>query len=504
MQNDHPITFFWYDYETFGLSQRKDMPAQFAGIRTNAALDRIEPSVTLYMKPSMDTLPSPTSVLLTHILPQKCFRDGVTERRFAKTIWEAFNQPNTISIGYNTLGFDNQVSRFLFWRNFRSAYTHEWKNGCQVWDLFPVICAYWSMRGQGIHWPEWKNLDPQKYDTRNKEGVCFKLEALTRANGLSHRHAHDALSDVEATIALAKLLKKANPRFWDWALANRTKRAVVKTVEAGPFLWFSPKFGQASGFVRATVAIGRDPKNRNSVWTWDLMHDPEELRSLTAEDWQRRMGRSEDLREGEERLPVYSLRVNASPIVINQLKALPKERAQAFGIDRNVVQANYQKFLTMQDEIRSALMHALETRQKTQKDRRDSDETRPEEMLYDMDFDRLRPDEHAMQRVSVMSLEALAQRNIHFRNPRLSLMLFHYRARNDRSLLTAREKKVWRQYCYARLVNGYRGARTIHAFDDEIDALVRVYNDREDVMRFLEALHDWGVYLGEYCSAQEK
>lgn len=503
MQQDSSKTFFWYDYETFGLSQRKDLPAQFAGVRTNADLERIEPSVTMYMKPSMDTLPSPTSVLLTKILPQKCNKDGVTERRFAAKIWEAFNTPNTISIGYNTLGFDNQVTRFLFWRNFRSAYTHEWKNGCQIWDLFPVICAYWSMRGQGIRWPEWKNLDPQKYDIRNKEGICFKLEALTRANGLSHRHAHDAFSDVQATIALAKLLKKANPRFWDWALANRTKRAVVKTVEAGPFLWFAPIFGQATGFVRAVVAIGRDPKNRNAVWTWDLMHDPEELLSLSAEDWQRRMGRKEDLLEGEERLPIHSLRVNASPIVINQMKALPQERAVLFGIDRARIQANYQKFLSMQEEIRSALLHALETRQMAQKERHQDDEIRPEEMLYDMDFDRLRADEHAMQRVSVMSLEALANRNIHFHNPRLSLMLFHYRARNDRSLLTPREKKVWRQYCYARLVKGYRGARTFHAFNDELDCLVRQYNDREDLMRFLETLYDWGDYVGNYCSGQE-
>ena len=38
--------------------------------------------------------------------------------------------------------------------------------------------------------------------------LVFRLEELTVANGISHADAHDAVSDVRATIAMARLLRE--------------------------------------------------------------------------------------------------------------------------------------------------------------------------------------------------------------------------------------------------------------------------------------------------------
>ena len=158
-------TFYWYDYETFGVDPRKDRPAQFAGRRTRLDFSSLsgDTGEIFYCRPTEDQLPNPESCLLTGITPQCCAEKGVCESEFADLIWERLNTPGTVSIGYNTLGFDDEVNRFLFWRNFLDPYTHSWAKGCSRWDLFPVVCAAWALRGDTINWPRWADIDPIKY-----------------------------------------------------------------------------------------------------------------------------------------------------------------------------------------------------------------------------------------------------------------------------------------------------------------------------------------------------
>ena len=137
---DEP-TFYWYDYETFGVRSRSDRPAQFAGIRTDLDLNPVGRGEVFYAKPAADYLPSPESCLLTGITPQLCDEKGMVESDFAQAVWSRLNEPGTVSIGYNSLGFDDEVNRFLFWRNFLDPYAHGYANGCGRWDLFPLVCA---------------------------------------------------------------------------------------------------------------------------------------------------------------------------------------------------------------------------------------------------------------------------------------------------------------------------------------------------------------------------
>ena len=61
------FSFFWHDYETFGKVPRRDAPVQFAGVRTDADLNEIEPPVTLYCQPPLDRLPD----LMTEAMDRK-------------------------------------------------------------------------------------------------------------------------------------------------------------------------------------------------------------------------------------------------------------------------------------------------------------------------------------------------------------------------------------------------------------------------------------------------
>ena len=203
-------SFFWHDYETFGKSPRRDRPAQFAGLRTDLDLQEIDEPVMLHCQPAPDYLPDPESCLLTGILPQHCLARGVPEHAFARAIEAQLARPGTIGVGYNSIRFDDEVTRHLFWRNLIDPYGREWQNGCGRWDLLDVVrCAY-ALRPDGLEWPRHEDGRPS-----------FKLEHLTAANGLAHEAAHDALSDVRATIGLARLIKAAQPKLWDFCLKLR-------------------------------------------------------------------------------------------------------------------------------------------------------------------------------------------------------------------------------------------------------------------------------------------
>src|SRR5574343_1838216 len=222
-------TFLWHDYETFGARPRLDRPAQFAAIRTHADLNEIGEPAMLYCQPAPDYLPDPESCLITGITPQVCLEQGVPEHTFAARIEAELAQPGTIGVGYNTIRFDDEVTRHLFWRNLMDPYAREWQNGCGRWDLLDVVRCTWALRPEGIQWHS--HDDGRPY---------FKLEHLSAANGLAHEAAHDALSDVRATIALARLIRERQPRLWDFCLRLRSNQAVLAEIGVGkPFLHVS-------------------------------------------------------------------------------------------------------------------------------------------------------------------------------------------------------------------------------------------------------------------------
>ena len=302
---DH--TFYWHDYETFGRVPRRDRPAQFAGVRTDADLNEIGEPTMVYCQPAPDYLPDPESCLLTGILPQTCLAEGVPEHRFASIIEAELALPGTVGVGYNSIRFDDEVTRHLFWRNLIDPYAREWQNQCGRWDILDVVRATYALRPDGIEWPKHEDGRPS-----------FKLEHLTKANGLAHVAAHDALSDVRATIALARLIKSKQPRLWDFCVKLRRKDEVIREMGVGkPFLHISGMYGTERGGMALVWPLAPHPTNKNEVIVWDLASDPTELLDLDVETLRLRMfSKTEALPEGVTRLPIKTLHINKSPIVV--------------------------------------------------------------------------------------------------------------------------------------------------------------------------------------------
>ncbi|MFJ3058638.1 exodeoxyribonuclease I [Herbaspirillum sp. NPDC087042] len=469
-------TFLWHDYETFGAVPRRDRPAQFAAVRTDAELNEIGEPIMIYCKPAPDYLPDPVSCLITGITPQHCLEHGLPEHEFAARIEAALGEPGTIGVGYNTIRFDDEVTRFMFWRNLIDPYAREWANGCGRWDLLDVVRLTYALRPQGMQWP-----------TKEDGSVSFKLEHLSKANGLVHEAAHDALSDVRATIALARLIRQNNPRLFDFALALHKKdkaAAEIGLPVAKPFLHVSGMFPVANGCLALMWPLGMHPTNKNEVIAWDLGYDPSELAGLDAATVRERMfTRKDELPEGMTRLPVKSIHLNKSPMVVGSLKTLSAERAAELGVDVEKALRHAEQAAALPDL--SPLWR--EVYQRTSEGAPDVDED-----LYGGFIGN--GDRRQLTQLRALSAQELAQASVAFDDARLNEILYRYRARNFPDSLSAEEAQHWEEHRAARLFEGDGGARTIAQLFEQIDQLQEEADD-ERTQDILGALYDYAEMI---------
>ncbi len=474
-----PHTFLWHDYETFGLNTRRDLPAQFAGIRTDAELNEIGDAVMIYCKPANDYLPDPTSCLITGITPQHCLQHGVPEHAFAAQIEELLAEPGTIGVGYNTIRFDDEITRFMFWRNLIDPYGREWQNECGRWDLLDVVRMAYALRPQGIVWPT-------KQDGPHAGKPSFTLEDLARANGLLHEAAHDALSDVRATIALARLIRTAQPRLFNFCLGLHKKDRVAAELglpsvqqHAVPFLHVSGMFASDKGCLAVMWPLATHPNNKNELLAWDLSQDPGELALLDVPTLRQRLfSKTADLPEGVTRLPLKSVHLNKSPMVVRNLATLTPEMAAKWNIDIEAALRNAEIAIGLPDM--SAIWNDVFLR--------------PPEAAPDVDEDLYggfvgNADRRRLNHLRALSPAELAHERTGFDDGRLQDLLFRYRARNFADSLTPEEAERWEAHRVARLLDGEGGARNVDALFASIDTLSATADERGEAI--LGALYDY-------------
>ncbi|WP_076592297.1 exodeoxyribonuclease I [Herminiimonas arsenitoxidans] len=464
-------TFLWHDYETFGINTRRDRPAQFAAIRTDAELNEIGEPIMLYCKPANDFLPDPQSCLITGITPQVCLERGVPEHQFAAEIEKVLSQTGTIGVGYNTIRFDDEVTRFMFWRNLIDPYAREWQNSCGRWDILDVVRTAYALRPEGINWPKHPDGRPS-----------FRLEQLTAENGIAHEAAHDALSDVRATIALARLIRDRQPKLFDFCLGLHKKDKVAAEIGLPvrrPFLHITGMIPAERGCIAIVWPLAVHPTNKNEVIVWDLSVDPGELATLDAETIRMRMfSKSDALPDGVSRLPIKTIHLNKSPIVINNLKTLSPAMTEQWGID--VATALKHAEIAAATPDMSAIWQDVFYR--------------PQEATPDVDEDLYggfvgNNDRRLLQDLRALSPEALAKATPSFNDARLEEIVWRYRARNFPHTLSEEEVQRWEEHRAARLFDGEGGARTIETLFAEIDQLSEDVDERGE--EILGALYDY-------------
>jgi exodeoxyribonuclease-1 len=473
-------TFLWHDYETFGTSPRRDRPAQFAAIRTDADLNPIGSPLMLHCQPAPDFLPDPQACLITGITPQHCLQHGVPEYQFAATIESALSAPGTIGVGYNTLRFDDEFTRFLLWRNLLDPYAREWQNQCGRWDLLDVVRTAYALRPDGIQWP-----------MRAPGGVGFQLGELAAANGLLHTTAHDALSDVHATVALARRIRTAQPRLFAYCLGLHKKNRVAAELGlptspryARPFWHVSGMFPVERGCLALMWPLAMHPQNKNELIAWDLAHDPGELGMLKADDIRLRLfTRSAELPEGVVRLPVKSIHLNKSPMVGCNLKVLTPAVRERWGMDLDA-QLRHASLARDLPDMSGIWPEVF---------------ARPQEAAPDVDEDLYGGflgdgDRRRLNELRTLAPAQLAHSHAAFDDARLPELVFRYRARNFPDTLNGKEAARWEAHRAERLFDGAGGARTVQQMLDAMDHLRNTADARASAI--LGALYDYCEAIG--------
>ncbi len=419
-------TFFFYDLETSGLNPRLDRIMQFAGQRTDIDLNPIGEPVNILVKMTEDALPSPGAIAVTKITPQMTLTDGLAEAEFCKYVSDEVFTPGTCAMGFNTVRFDDEFMRAIFWRNFYDPYEFEWKDGRSRWDMLDVVRLTRAIRPEGINWP-----------TTEDGKATNRLELLTKENGLSHEHAHDALSDVFATISVAKLIKEKQPQLFDYLYKMRDKKEVMNLASLEnpkPFLYVSGRYPaeikkseddeNPLKVNKATVAVPLTISRNRNILVFDLRYDVEELK------------------DGETYPVVKELCYNKCPAVA-PLGVLEKDNGwQKIGLTNEQIMKNWQKLATHPE-----FAEKVRTEYENRPEFPPAEE--PEAAIYDgflNDADRIK-----VSAIRNAEKNRLAGFYPEFDDPRLDPLLLHYKGRNFPETLTEDESQKWEEYRHARL-----------------------------------------------------
>ena len=432
-----------FDYETTGLDTSRDRPMQFACLRTDLDLNVIGAPTTLYCRPAPDHLPDPDACIVTGITPQLCEEVGLPELQFVEDVHRQFSLPGTIAFGYNSIAFDDEITRFMLWRNLIDPYGREWKDGCGRWDLIGLVRAVHALRPETLEWP------------RDDDGkVSFKLECISSANGLLHESAHDALSDVLATIALARLIRERAPQLYAHCFAMHDKALALQEMtpaQPSPFIHVG-RGAPASAGVRIMMPVAVHPTNRNEIIAWDLSEDPRQLLDIDAETLRRRLFTEQEARpEAFRPMPLHCVAANRSPAVFKDLSLLSRERAAELGMDVGVALANVADLGEVLEAVQLPLLLQVAFA-------REPVEVDPEEALY-AGF--VGPDRRVLDQLRALDADGLAAVRPDFSDPRLGDLFLRYKARHFPQTLSSREQDKWEEHRFDKLITGIPGSRTV-------------------------------------------
>ncbi len=469
-------SFLWHDYETTGIDSRRDRVLQFAGIRTTLDLEPVGEAVSIFCRPPRDALPSPQACLVTGISPQQAQREGLAEAEFVARVHEELARPGTCGVGYNSLRFDDEFTRQMLYRNFHDPYAREWQQGNSRWDLIDLARMCYALRPEGMTWP-----------TREDGAPSFRLEDLCAANGIEQQRAHDALSDVQALIGLARLIRARQPRLWNWYFDLRRKRRALELldlVHKPALLHVSSRYPATQGCLSMIVPLAQHPRRANEIIVYDLAANPVDLIMLDARDIADRVFTPRaDLPEDVERIPLRTIHANRSP-ALAPLSVLDGVDTARIGLDAQRCHV-HRKELLAADGIAAKVQAVFAEA---------SDFPPPEDVelaLYSgfpSDADR-----RLLDAVRATPPDKL-DRDFGFADPRYAELLFRYRARNWPDTLTPAEHRRWDDFRRQRL--GHESALTtltLARYFAELKAL----RETEPAARqpLLDQLEQWGREL---------
>lgn len=483
------MTFFWFDLETFGRNSRYDRIAQFAGIRTDEDLQIIGEPIVLHGRLSPDYLPEINACLITGITPQIANRLGVSEAELLETIDKHLSVPNTCAVGYNSIAFDDEFIRNLYYRNLRDPYEREWRGGNSRWDLIDLTRATRDLRPKSMNWPP-----------RERGNVSVKLELLAKANNIHQKRAHDALSDVYATIGLARLLKNRQSRLFNWAFRHREKKAIrdfIEEEDGTPLIYTSYSNFDGRGNTGLICPIAYSPTQPNRLYASDLSIDPRPLLDLDIKEVRRLVFSSqEELDEQEKRIPLRSIMINKCPFLA-PMSELTDNAAKRLGINVQLAVDRYKKLRKSNGLVEKVL--SVFSRKNEKAKSKSAEMVDPDLQIYGGFFPS--EDRKALKLALQASPKELKILDRSFKDSRIPEMIQRYIRRNFPELLTERDLRQWKEFCASRLAKPpLAGAPNLDSYKFQLGELKAALGFEKPKLKILQDLEDYARHLEVFSS----
>ncbi len=427
----------WYDFETTGTDPIMDRAIQFAGVRTDLDLNIVDEPLNFFCMPGDDVVPVPEAMMVTGILMSELAQKGLTEAEFCRRVLEQFITPQTCVAGYNSIRFDDEFTRQMLYRNFSEPYGREWQGGNSRWDVIDLFRMAYALRPEEMEWPVDEHQVPS-----------FKLDRLTAANGIGHEDAHDAVSDVLATIELTKLLRQKQPRLYDYFFELRGKKQVLQQlypIGKSALIHVSSMYPAKQGCLAVVLPVCSHPTNNNGIICFDLSHSPDGLINATPEEIVRLVFTpGAELKDNELRIPLKTIHINRCP-AIAPLATLTRERAERLSIDTEICLMHMSK-LQQASGVAEKISDAYKSHQFAELND-------PDFMLYQGAFFSA-SDVSLMSELRATQADQLSGFEGRFQDPRLDEMLFRYRARNYPETLESAEVLRWLDFKLNRWKDG--------------------------------------------------
>ncbi len=476
-------TLFFYDLETSGLRPDSARIMQFAGQRVDSDLNPAGEPLNYLIRLNEDILPDPDAVLVHGITPQQTITEGLSESEFLSEFYSHVALPETTFVGFNNIRFDDEFMRYLNYRNLYDPFAWSWEHNSSRWDLLDVTRMTRALRPEGINWP-------------NKAGSgepINRLEELSRANKLPHVSAHDALSDVSATLALARLIKKNQPKLYNYLFKMRLKDQASKLISSRePFIYTSSHYPSLWLHTTIVVKVANHP-GPNASLVYDLRFDPtpwiNKSAKQLADSWRFIKDRGED----DPPLPVKTIKYNRCPAIAPLSVMLDKQTPIRLGLEMDkinkhlaILQAKPGKHFAQE------LLKALDILDSEQRQDQQKRRLSPDMQLYQSfysDKDRSLIKEMHLQE----SAEQVRRFRERFTDPRLKSLCSLYIARNFKSQLNDTERKGWEEYLNKRLFFGNENSR-LSMYFQRIDQLSESHPNTHDQV-LLEDLKLYGESL---------
>ncbi len=442
------MTFFWYDYETWGKNPMHDRVVQFGGLRTDENLEQIGDTIELKCQPGLDCPIGPGAIRVHGIMPMEAQNTGLPEGEFASRIHKELRKKGTCSVAYNGMSFDHEFTRVLFYRNLYDPYEWAWKDGNTYWDTVEVMRAAFLLRPDALkNWPKKENGTPS-----------FKLGDLSEANLASEElhPSHDAVTDSIHMWKVAKIIRERAPEFWEYALELRHKKNTQKLMDRGePVLHVVGGIPTKRYCSTLLSNLGVYGRNSNEYFAFDLFHDPtpflKPFQQWTPED------------KLAARRAIVSFKTNRSPFLcrwkwVGNLTELSlKQLLNKMNLNESEVQGRHdriQEFLA-QDSA-TPFSEYIQQRESESEYRYSSYQTDPDEAIYDgfiTDQDR-----NLMNQV-LREGANFDWRSIKSQDSRVEPLIFRYIARNYPESMDDAGTNRWKAYCRKRQLESKQSRR---------------------------------------------